>query len=130
MGDGLSACPERERALRQAREACRLEPENGLYLNTLGVALYRAGRYQTALETLTRSEKLNTAKFEAPQPADLAFLAMAQHRLGKRDAARQMLERLRQVAKEPRWANDAETNAFLHEAEKLLQDPAAAERAK
>jgi dipeptidyl aminopeptidase/acylaminoacyl peptidase len=113
----------RERALRQAREACRLEPDNGLYLNTLGVALYRAGQYQAALETLTRSEKLNTAAFKTVVPADLAFQAMAQQRLGKKEAAQQSLARLRQAAKSPRWANDAESQAFLHEAETLVQGP-------
>ena len=39
------ATPEAYRlALEQAETACRLEPENGLILNTLGVAQYRAGR--------------------------------------------------------------------------------------
>jgi WD40 repeat protein/serine/threonine protein kinase len=113
--------PALERALRQAREASRLKPENGLILNTLGIGLYRLGKYAAALETLTRSEKLNTDTFKAPQPADLAFLAMAQHRLGKRDAAQQTLERLRQTVKDPRWSNDADSKAFLQEAEKLLQ---------
>src|SRR5262249_25722503 len=54
----------RQRALRQAREACRIEPDNGLYVTTLGVALYRLGQFRAALETLTRSEKLNAATFE------------------------------------------------------------------
>ena len=71
--------------VRQAREACRLEPENGLYFNTLGVALFRAGQYQEALERLTRSEKLNTATFKAPQPADLAFVRAVYEALGARD---------------------------------------------
>jgi tetratricopeptide (TPR) repeat protein len=114
----------RERALRQAREACRMEPNNGLYLNTLGVALYRLGQYQAALETLTRSERLNAATFSGSHPADLAFLAMTQHQLGKREAAQQTLARFRQAVKDSRWANDPESQAFFQEAEKLLQRPA------
>jgi hypothetical protein len=75
---------------------------------------------------LTRSEKLNTARLKAVLPADMAFLAMAQHRLGKGEAARQTLARLRQTAEDPRWARDPESQTFLQEAEKLLQAPAAA----
>ena len=48
-------------ALRLAEAACRLEPKHGYYVNTLGVAQYRAGQYAEALATLTRSEPLNTA---------------------------------------------------------------------
>jgi WD40 repeat protein len=47
------------RALMQAQEACRLDPQDGLYLNTRGVAEYRTGAFQQALETLTRSASLN-----------------------------------------------------------------------
>jgi hypothetical protein len=72
-------------ALRPAEEACRLVPDNGLYLTTLGVAQYRVGRYQQALESLLRSEKLNAAELKSSQqrsvapvflrPADLASIS-------------------------------------------------------
>jgi hypothetical protein len=61
----------RQRALRQAREACRIEPDNGFYLNILGVALYRSGQYQAALEALTRSEKLNASPRQGSHPTGL-----------------------------------------------------------
>jgi WD40 repeat protein len=48
-------------ALRYIEEACSLEPENGDYVNTLGLAYYRVGEYRKVLETLTRSDKINTA---------------------------------------------------------------------
>src|SRR5262249_32912321 len=67
------------KALRAADDACRLAPDNGHYLNTLGVAQYRVGNYEKALETLTRSEKLNATAERGPLPEDLAFLAMTQH---------------------------------------------------
>jgi hypothetical protein len=54
----------------------------------------------------------------------LAFLTLAQHQLGKKEAAQQTLARLRQAAKGSRWA-DPESQAFLQEAEKLLQSSAA-----
>jgi tetratricopeptide (TPR) repeat protein len=108
-------------ALRQAEEACRLASGNGLYLNTLGVAQYRLGHYEQALETLLRSEKLNSVGFQGSHPADLAFLAMTYHQLGQKGPAEEMLERLRETRKKPQWAGDVEAPAFLSEAEALLQ---------
>ncbi len=71
------------RGLRLARAACRLEPENAAFLNTLGVAQYRCGLMAEALATLTRTNALNQEK----DPANLAFLALAQHHLGLSDQA-------------------------------------------
>ena len=89
-------------ALRYAEAACRLEPGNGNHLNTLGVAQYRAGRYQEALATLTRSDQIKSkVPNGSPAPSDLAFLAMAQHRLGKKAEARATLARLIQAMKDP-----------------------------
>jgi tetratricopeptide (TPR) repeat protein len=108
------------RALRQAEAAVRLAPEDGNFLNTLGVAQYRVGRYADALATLTKSEKLNATK-EGSHPSDLAFLAMTRHQLGKKDEAKATLARLRNVMKQPRWAQDAEAVGFLREAEGLIE---------
>ena len=46
-------------ALRAAQAACHLQPGNGVYLTTLGVAQYRASGYQDALATLMQAEPLN-----------------------------------------------------------------------
>jgi tetratricopeptide (TPR) repeat protein len=97
-------------------------PDNGVYLNTLGVAQYRLGQYDQAIATLTRSDKLNSKQFGGQShPADVAFLAMAHHRLGHSDEARKLLERLRQLLQQDRWKNDAESQAFLREVESLIQ---------
>jgi WD domain, G-beta repeat len=114
------------RAVRLAEGACRLGPENGLYLNTLGVARYRAGQYREALADLDRSLELNAAQFGGQTPADLAFVAMAQHRLGRAAEARTTLERLREAMKQPRWSADGESKAFLAEALALIDRPAEA----
>jgi WD40 repeat protein/serine/threonine protein kinase len=111
------------RALRQAEAAVHLAPKDSNILNTLGVAQYRVGRYADALATLTKSEKLNASK-EGSLPADLAFLAMAQHQLGKKDEAKSTLGRLREAMKQPRWAKDAESAGFLREAEDLIEGKA------
>jgi hypothetical protein len=114
-------------ALRQAEAAVRLAPGNGMILNTLGVAQYRVGRYDDALATLTKSEKLNATK-EGSQPTDLAFLAMTQHQLGKKDEAKAALLRLRENMKQPRWADDGEAKVFLLEAEELIEGKAAGKK--
>jgi eukaryotic-like serine/threonine-protein kinase len=106
------------RGLRLARTACRLQPDNGLYLNTLGAAQYRCGLVAGALATLTRSSDLNKQK----EPSDLAFRALAQNRLGQSEEARSTLGRLRAVMKDPERAKDQEAQAFLREAETIELD--------
>ena len=110
------------RALRRAEAAVRLAPENGTYLKTLGVALYRVGRYEEALEALRRAIALDTAKRGGPTPTELAFLAMAHHRLGHAAEARAGLDVLRSRMRDPEATKDPESQAFLHEAEMLI-DP-------
>jgi WD40 repeat protein/tetratricopeptide (TPR) repeat protein len=61
------------------------------YLITSGAALYRAGRYQAAIERLEESLRISAA--EAPDRE--AYLAMAQERLGHRALALRHLDRLR-----------------------------------
>jgi WD40 repeat protein len=107
-------------AARQAQAAVQAAPGDGYILNTLGVAHYRLGEFAKAVETLKQSEKLNTTK-DGPAPMDLAFLAMAQHRLGQQEPARITLRRLREAMKQPGWINDAESQGFLREAEELLR---------
>jgi hypothetical protein len=111
-----------ERGLRLAKGACRLEPDNGKYLNTLGVAEYRAGLVAEALATLIRSNALNQEK----QPSDLAFLAIAHQHLGHPAEAREMLDRLRNVIRQasPDITQAAENRGLLAEAEAVvLYDP-------
>jgi len=48
---------------------------------------------------------------------------MAQHQLGRPDEAKKRMDRLRQLLQLDRWKNDAESQAFLREADKLIQPP-------
>jgi hypothetical protein len=82
------------------------------------------GRYADALDTLSKSEKLNTTK-EGPYPVDLAQLAMTRHRLGQKEDAKATLARLREIMQQPRWTKDAEAQGFLREAEELIEGRAA-----
>ena len=92
------------KALRYSEEACQLEPKNGISLSTLGMAYYRLGNYEKALETLLRSDPINKTQFKGSIPADLAFLAMTQQRLGHAKEAQAELQRLRERMKDPGWA--------------------------
>jgi Flp pilus assembly protein TadD len=108
------------KAVRFSEEACQLEPDNGSFLNTLGVAYYRIGNYEKALEVLSRSDKINALKDKGSRPTDLAFLAMAHQQLGHAKEAEAGLQLLRERMKDPRWAQNAEAQGFLREAEEVL----------
>jgi tetratricopeptide (TPR) repeat protein len=115
------------RALRLAQAACRIAPQNGTYLNTLGVAQYRAGQYRAALVTLTRSDQLNSQTLGSSIPEDLAFLAMTHFRLGDIEKADAAFVRLREAidlmhrVKKPGWVvSAAYAQGFLGEAESLI----------
>lgn len=112
-------------ALLEAEEACRLAlaPDKGPCLTTLGVALCRVGAYPKAVEKLKEAEKLNAAE-TLYHLADLAFLAMAHHKLEQGEKAADYLGRLRKALKDTRWAGNVAARALLHEAEALLPPPA------
>jgi hypothetical protein len=81
------------------------------------MAQYRCGLTAEAIATLTRSTELNKGE----RPGGLAFLTMAQHRLGHRREAHDALGRLREVMKNPQWAN-SQAQALLREAEAIELD--------
>ncbi len=87
-------------------------------LNTLGAALYRAGRFEDAIRRLEEGIKLRNSEEE---PGDWPFLAMAHHALGHRDESRRWLDQLRD------HQPSADPNRFWHELEiRLLQSEAEA----
>jgi serine/threonine protein kinase len=110
------------RAIELVECALRSAPEDPAYTNTLGVALYRAGLFERALQVLTRSEQLNREQRLAGKsdPGDLAFLAMTCQRLGRGDEAQVFLQRAQAAAQDPLFAKDADTARFLAEATSLL----------
>jgi len=68
-----------------AEKAVELAPKTAMYVNTLGVAYYRAGRYREAAEMLRANLAIREDRGLA---FDLYFLAMTYHRLGERARAR------------------------------------------
>ena len=81
----------------------------------LGAALYRAGRYQEAIEILEAADRTDTGS-----PAVLAFLAMAHHQLRNREQARSNLDRLRQRLDKPRVATDTDDLELMKQAAVLI----------
>jgi hypothetical protein len=93
------------------------------------VAQYRAGEFAEAVKSLTESDKRNHVSRKDSVPEDLAFLAMAYHKLGQKDQAQATLTRLRDIMNVPaylpvqssRWADGR--GFLLKEADSLLQEP-------
>jgi len=113
---------EYETALRGVETYREERPDVRSVINTHGVLLYRLGRYEEALELLSRSDTLHSQEQQGSSPHDVAFIAMAQRRLGHEQAARAALARLREIMKDPEFAGDEEAQGFLAEAEALFGD--------
>jgi uncharacterized protein HemY len=79
-----------ERAVALARRAVALAPGEQTFLNTLGVALYRAGHYAEANTVLEQSLAAGKGRLDA---FDLFFLAMANQKLGHPSRARACFDR-------------------------------------
>ena len=89
----LATCPfERLRdpadAVELAARAVELAPQTGRRWNTLGVARYRAGEWQSAIEALGKSMELSKGGNKGGNASDWFFLAMAHWQLGHNDEAR------------------------------------------
>jgi serine/threonine protein kinase/WD40 repeat protein/tetratricopeptide (TPR) repeat protein len=110
-------------AARMAAFSVALSPGKQLILNTLGVALYRAGKLADAIETLETSLKAGKGQFDG---FDLFFLAMAHHRLGREAQARGCFQRAVKWLGEQKSLSGQhakELAAFRAEAESLLGSP-------
>jgi predicted Zn-dependent protease len=123
LATGLVALRDPEQALVLARKAVALTPGTAIYLNTLGVALYRTGHYAEAIATLEKSLAVSKGESDA---FDLFFLAMARHKLGQIADARAdfncaiLWRREHPNLQEPNWSEDLD--AFHAEAQEVLAD--------
>ena len=89
-------------------------------LQTLGAALYRAGRFEEAVRRL--DESIQT-RGDGGDARGFAFLAMAHHRLGRRDEAKRWLDKLVSYRPEEGFdfsRDDVEVRILHREAESLI----------
>ena len=110
-------------AVRLAAFSVALSPDDDTSLNTLGVALYRAGKSAESIETLQKSLAAGKREFDA---FDLFFLAMAHHRLGHREAARGCYDRAVRWLREQKGLDQQyakQLAGFRGEAEAVLAGP-------
>ena len=112
------------RAVTLAEAGIRAAPgDAGGFLHTaLGAAYYRLGRYDEALASLQTAAKLNPF----PDPANLAFTAMVQQRLGQPEPARRTLERLEALDREREFPGDLPPDqkaALGREAASIVRGP-------
>jgi hypothetical protein len=123
---GPPALRDPERALELARKAIALSHGTAIYLNTLGVAQYRAGQHAEAIATLEKSLAAGKGQTDA---FDLFFLAMARYKLGQIAQARADFDRAVRWRRDhlnptqPGWSD--ELDAFQTEALALLDGPPA-----
>jgi uncharacterized protein HemY len=90
----LTDCPDvrfrdPERAIELARSFLQEFPQSAAHWQRLGVAHYRAGQWQNAVEALNRSVEFQSGGDEVDQ----LFLAMAHWQLGDKDEARRRYDR-------------------------------------
>jgi tetratricopeptide (TPR) repeat protein len=102
------------RALALARRAVELEPDDGDYWNTLGVARYRAEDWPGAIAALEKAIALH-----GRTSYDEFFLAMSRWRLGDHAEARRMYDQAVHWMEENQ-PHDAELRRFRGEAAELL----------
>ena len=103
-------------AVTLAREAVRLEPQAGIYWNTLGSACYRAGDSRGAIQALSKSNELDA---KSALGFNAYFLAMAHRRLGEAGRARTWFDIARTWHRR-RASADPELKRFRAEAAALL----------
>jgi WD40 repeat protein/tetratricopeptide (TPR) repeat protein len=122
------AVPDPSQLVRIAVRVVAQEPKGAIYLRSLGAALYRAGRFEEAIQQLNAAIAAQNGDglFE-----DWLFLAMAHHRLGHAAEARQWLDKTiqweakRKDDAEPLdWVARWELQILLHEAKELIEGKA------
>jgi tetratricopeptide (TPR) repeat protein len=94
----------------------KAQPNDGLMINTLGVAYYRLGKFAEAIRTLERSIEVRGFN-----PEDGFFLAMAHARLGRHDQAREVYFRADQSLRDQHVSMDREPFRFREEAATVLE---------
>jgi tetratricopeptide (TPR) repeat protein len=128
-----------EPVLASATKAVEAQPDSEKFLNTLGAILYRSGRHDEAIERLTeldhrRETAVTVESYPTYTTVQLSpaytwyFLAMAHHKAGNAEQAREYLNKANQWTDKvladgqnpPRWNRRATLELLRTEAEALL----------
>jgi len=104
----------------QAEQLLAMCGDDPNLLNTVGVAMFRAARYEQAIEVLRRSDALFAKDGEGEQPADWAFIAMAHWQLNRTQEAREAAAKFRTLAAMERWSKDEEVKGWVKEVDALI----------
>jgi WD40 repeat protein/tetratricopeptide (TPR) repeat protein/tRNA A-37 threonylcarbamoyl transferase component Bud32 len=118
-----SAVADATQPLRVVEKSVAAFSKNHPYFGILGAALYRAGKYDAAVQRLGETI---AAPGQRGQAGDLLFLAMAQHRLGRHDEARKSLDKALSSMDEKAvaglgWESRVEWDVVRREAEALIR---------
>jgi WD40 repeat protein/tetratricopeptide (TPR) repeat protein len=119
---GPNALADLEQVVQLAEELAAARPEDALCSEDLGFVLYRAGRFEAAIAEIGRAIKLHGGR---DAPLAWLFLAMAHHRLGHADDARQWLDKgVRWIDEnyEIGWLPRLTSQIVRREAEALLRE--------
>jgi tetratricopeptide (TPR) repeat protein len=122
----LATCPDtglrnHEDSVKYARRALELEPKDGSTWNTLGVAYFRLGAWDDALNALYRSMELRDEG--EGDSNDWFFLAMIHERLGHKERAREWYDMAMKWARAVSPDNEEELYRFAVEAAETLGLP-------
>jgi tetratricopeptide (TPR) repeat protein len=110
-----------KKGLELIRKAVEMEPDEQLYMNTLGVALYRNDRWTEAIAALEKSLALGRGQWDG---FDLFFLAMCHAKAGDVTTAKDRFDRAAKWAEAKRDLEGQymeELKAFRAEAEAALR---------
>ncbi|MBS0198656.1 MAG: protein kinase [Planctomycetes bacterium] len=109
-----------ELAVRLARRACEIRPDQSAFRNTLGFALMRVGDFDGAEHELLEGLRIRRENGESDHPVDI--LAIAMTRLAKGDAnARADFDHGAALMQQPSYRDDADCQWIFAEAKKKFQ---------
>lgn len=102
-----------ERELTAIRKLVAQYPNGGAF-NTLGVAEFRCGNYQAAIDACQKAIELqpNESGHEVPFPVDYAVVAMCYLHLGQLDTVEEYRMKMEQAMNSLAFLNDAECESF------------------
>ena len=91
------------------------------HLGSQGIQQYKEGKFEEAVATLKRVDEDRRSVIKSgSRPCEIAYIAMALHRLGRDEEAKPNLDRLRDLLKDERFIKDENAKNCLAEAEQLI----------